>query len=112
MAEPRTQQEYETRYFRNLRITGFGIHGVTNHFPCPFCGAADWYSVRVIDFGPPAEPGRYTDDPHVCEECRRSARHVIVREDDGTIVMSMEQIDGADPPPWVPIHRGRLEEES
>jgi hypothetical protein len=46
------------------------LHGRVNHLPCPFCGAADWFVVKVVDF--PAESA----NEHTCSECGRSAKFV------------------------------------
>jgi hypothetical protein len=97
MSEPATVEEYAERYHASWRVSGYGIEGVTNHFPCPFCAAPDWLVVRVIDF-------EQTTDPIECSECGRSARHVFDRGDGG-VLMSVVQTDGPDPPEWVPIPR-------
>lgn len=69
---PQSLDEYNHRYSQNFRVTGFGLD-VTNHFPCPFCAAPDWYVVKLLDFGPPPEPGRYVGDGPAATT-RRSGR--------------------------------------
>lgn len=97
MAEPTTREEYEARYLENYQVTGYGVEGVTNHFPCPFCAAPDWYVVRVVDFGEPT-------DPIDCKACGRAARFWVNREG-GTTTMGMFQTAGDDPPTWVLVPR-------
>lgn len=103
--EPVSRQEYELRYMDNYKITGFGLDGTTNHFPCPFCAHPEWKVVRVIDFGVPEKPGVYHSDPYECECCGRAARYVTTREAGGALTTRVEQTAGPDAPEWVPIPR-------
>jgi predicted RNA-binding Zn-ribbon protein involved in translation (DUF1610 family) len=104
MAEPASKEEYEQLYLENYQVTGRGIEGVTNHFPCPFCAAPDWHVVRVIDFGESAGPFH-------CEACGRAARIVVTRDGAialagaGVTAMTIRQTAGPDAPEWVPIRR-------
>lgn len=104
MTEPATKEEYERRYMENYRVEGYGIEGVTNHFPCPFCAAPDWHVVRIIDFGVPPGEGTYHSKPIECQACGRSARYASQRTGGG-VTMGMVQTAGPDPAPWVPIAR-------
>lgn len=97
MAEPETKEQYEGRWTYNYHIEGYGIEQVTTHFPCPFCGAAEWYVVRLIDFG-------NTTGAILCKECGRSARHIVKRSP-GHTTMALVQVTGPDPSPWIPIMR-------
>lgn len=90
---PTTREEYEARFFRHAGTEGFGVEGVTQHFPCPFCAAADWYVVKLLEFG--------QDSPELtCEECGRSGRLLFVRDATGAS-MEMVQTGGDDPPEWL-----------
>lgn len=110
--QPTSKEEYEKRYLDNHQISGHGIEGVTNHFPCPFCAHPDWHVVTVLDFAIPEEPGNYSTEPIRCECCERSARYISVRYPDHSITMSIEQADGPPAPEWVPFPVRRDVDES
>jgi hypothetical protein len=95
---PETKQDYERAYMANHEITGFGIEGTTNHFPCPVCCMPDWYVVRVVDFGVPLEVrGAYVTDELPCDCCGRVFRFVGTRDASST-TMRLEMVSG-DPVP-------------
>jgi hypothetical protein len=96
MAPPTNMQEFEALYLTNHQITGYGLDGVTQHFPCPFCAAPEWYVVPLSDFN--------QDSPNLkCDDCGRSAQYQFARADGGA-AMEIVQTGGDDPPdflkPW------------
>jgi hypothetical protein len=96
---PASAKEYAEIYMANLEMTGFGIEGLTEHFPCPFCAARDWYIVRLIAF-------QTSTDPIECEACGRSARFIFNEDAGGPMqggskTMRLVQTGGPDPPHWL-----------
>lgn len=97
MSAPATKEEYETRVAQNVGVTGFG-EATTSIFPCPFCGAAEFLRVPLLDTYSALEKGA------ACSECGRSARWVVQRSG-GSTAVEMVQTAGDDPPEWVPCRR-------
>lgn len=93
MSHPNTVEEYNHRYHENFRIEGYGIEGVTNHFPCPFCAAADWYICRIIDFS-------QTSPKLTCSECGRTAQ-LLYKKDWQSSSIECVQTAGDDQPSWL-----------
>lgn len=90
---PQSLDEYNHRYSQNFRVTGFGLD-VTNHFPCPFCAAPDWYVVRLLDFG--------RDSPNLtCRHCGRSGQLQYAELVGGGSHMRFVQTGGDDAPEWL-----------
>ena len=71
-SEPQSFKEYEARFARNQRITGYGIDAVKFHSPCPFCAAADYAEWLVIK----AEESMQVD--RTCRECGRSGKIIFL----------------------------------
>lgn len=100
MTEPVSMDAYVERFMANQRASGFGFD-VTQHFPCPFCAAADWFVVKIADFAPPQEPGTYRSPETTCGECGRSGQFVSTRDSNGGVTAEMVQTGGDDPPDWL-----------
>jgi hypothetical protein len=92
-----TQAEYERRFAANHRIEGFGV-GVRQHMPCPFCAAADFMIVAILN------PADAMARGATCRECHRSARFVF-RGEPGAIAGEMVLTGGDDPPDFLPPMR-------
>lgn len=90
---PANMNEYNERFLTNMQVTGYGITGTTQHMPCPFCAAPDWYVVKLMDFG-------HTSDPLTCGECGRTAQLLYAKIDGGS-TMELVQTDGPDAPEWL-----------
>lgn len=88
-----SMEELNQRQLANTEISGEGIHGVTQHFPCPMCGAPDWYVVKIIDF---AE----TSPEITCGECGRTFQLVYKKLPNGSSIECV-QTGGADQPDWM-----------
>lgn len=95
--DPPDLHEYNSLYMANHRITGFGIEGVTQHFPCPFCADPDWLVVKIMDFGT-------STDPVKCSHCSRTAR-IEATEENGGKRIEIVQTAGDDPAPYLPPFR-------
>lgn len=101
MSTPTSMGEFNERVHRNYAITGYGIDGVTNHFPCPFCGAAEWLVIKLIDYG-------LEDHEATCEECERTARIVTTRP--GDIRQEFLFVSGPEQPDWLEPKMRTVEE--
>ena len=93
MPEPTSMEELAKRQTENYKVSGYGVEGVTNSFPCPFCGAPDWYVVKVLDFG-------QTSPSIKCEECGRSAKYIVSVEGGGKAIQVV-QTGGPAQPDWM-----------
>lgn len=95
-SDPKSMDELSYRYAKNMRISGWGIEGVTHHVPCMFCGAPDFQTYRVIDVE--AETAKDTK----CKYCGRSGRIITTTSNGGsTKIMELVQTGGDDPPEWM-----------
>ncbi len=96
MADPRSKDEWMARFQQNSRVTGEGAE-TTQHIPCPFCAAPDFYVVPLL-----AAKTALAED-HTCASCGRSGRHEIVTERKG-MTAEFVQTGGPDPAeclrPW------------
>lgn len=86
------REAFEARYRKNERCFGVGIE-TSLAIPCPFCGAADLYVAKVIEFR------EISGRDHQCRECRRSSRVVYVVLA-GSTTFEVVQSGGDDPPTW------------
>lgn len=102
MSEPTSQVEYEQRYHQNHKLSGYGVEGVTQHMPCPFCAAPDWLVHRIIDSREAFAQGA------TCRECGRSAR-ALYSESHGALRFEFVQTLGPDQPDWMTVKMRRLE---
>lgn len=110
MSAPTTSEEYTARFSLNMRTSGCGVRGVTQHFPCPFCAAPDWYVVKIIDFGPPPNVYGATEaGPFTCAECGRSGKFIHNRQP-GSVTSEFVQTGGDDPPPFMTPPPRRVEQ--
>lgn len=91
-ADPENFETYNALMCQRATVSGFGIDGVTQHFPCPFCAAEDWLVVKLIDFA--------QDHEETCSACGRSARLVYSKTPDSSS-MQVVQTGGDDPPEWL-----------
>lgn len=89
---PTSLDEYHRRFKANTEVSGYGIEGVTQHIPCPFCAAKDWLVVRILDF--------QQDHEATCGECGRTAKITLTRNG-GSTMMSVAQTGGPDQPDWL-----------
>jgi len=92
---PTNAAEYALRFFRNQQQSGYGIEGVTMHFPCPWCAARDFQVVRVID------AHEAMTVPMTCAECGRSGRWAHIVDEPGRTVTEFVQTGGDDAPDWL-----------
>jgi hypothetical protein len=106
VAEPRSLSEFLERFHRHQRVSGYGLD-TTQHFPCPFCAAADWAAVQVVDADflqnrAPAPVQRVlgVEGGIACRECGRSARTIFTSDGAGTR-MEVVQTGGPDQPEWL-----------
>jgi hypothetical protein len=97
VSAPQTREEFEARFAANHRVSGYGMD-VTVHQPCPFCGAPDFLTYRIL------ETHKALAAFTVCGECGRGMRAIV---DAGPYGTSFEfvQTAGDDPPPWAPMRR-------
>ncbi len=103
MSQPTSMEEYVARFGRNQATTGYGIEGVTQHCPCPFCAAADWLVFRVLDTKEALRKGA------TCRECGRSARAHYRVDLPGHVEFEMVQTGGPDQPEWLQPKMRRVE---
>jgi hypothetical protein len=98
MSEPQTMDEYNARFTENYRTEGWGIAGVTQVMPCPFCASPDWASWRIFDLA----VNDYADmrKSRKCAECGRSAR-IDVQDMGDTVTSEIIQTGGAPAPAWL-----------
>lgn len=94
MSDPSSFEEYNERFHKNNRTTGYGIGNVYCHVPCPFCAAPDWMSWEVLSVEDSMKVGAE------CKECGRSAKAIISRSKDG-ISFEIVQTGGPDQPVWL-----------
>lgn len=102
MSDPATRAEYDRLFIANTKVSGYGIEGVTQHLPCPFCATSGWASWRIIDLAlQDNEPMKRT---RTCQSCGRSARIDVTNLPSGGTTAELVQVAGADPPeylrPW------------
>lgn len=95
--EPTSKEQYDERTARNVEVVGFGFD-VATVFPCPFCAAKGWKTVKVMDME------KAFAEPTKCGACERSC-HVQMAKTAFSTSMRFVQTDGPDPAPWVPILR-------
>jgi len=103
MSDPATLAEYEAKYAKNQRITGYGANVVTQ-FPCPACAAPDWLAFPIT-----AALNGYADvqKPSTCAACGRTFRMAITVEGDGPFAggstqAAIVQTGGSDIPGYLP----------
>jgi hypothetical protein len=78
-ADPPTLDAYNKLFHENSRIEGFGIRGVKQVAPCPFCAAADWAEWLII------QAQEDMQKEATCKNCGRSAKFVFNDEGAGLI---------------------------
>ena len=93
MPDPKTPADYERRYKENLRTVGHG-NETANKFPCPFCAAPDWATIRIVDSQEELQKQRG------CRECGRVGKFVM-NVSPQSITMQFVQISGDDPPEYM-----------
>ncbi len=100
-SEPTSRGEYERRFAKNHRVSGYGVGGTTVHMPCPFCAAADFIVHLVVESREAFERGG------VCRDCGRGARAIYTDSPCGSkTAIRFVQTDGDPPSPWVqPMER-------
>jgi hypothetical protein len=91
---PTSLSEYNRRFALNHEITGFGIAGVEQHMPCPFCAARDFMVHKILETEPAMAAGA------VCQECGRGAKAIFSPIPGGTR-FEMVQTSGPDQPDWL-----------
>jgi hypothetical protein len=95
--DPATLDEYNIKSNANHRMTGYGVE-TAQVLPCPFCGAADFLTARILQFNTDMAKGA------VCTACGRGARMITTRDASG-VYMEMVQTQGDNPPPYLPPMR-------
>lgn len=91
---PTSISEYNRRFALNHKIEGFGITGVEQHTPCPFCAAPDFIVHKIL------ETERAMSEGATCRECGRSAK-AIIKHGDGGVQFEIVQTGGPDQPDWL-----------
>ncbi len=94
MHEPQNLEELALRILKNSRVEGYGAE-TANHMACPFCGEAEFMSVRVVKAKDDSEKGGH------CDQCDRSGRFLIDDRDPGSTKMLFIQTGGPMPPHWL-----------
>jgi hypothetical protein len=95
MADPVTLDAYNRRFHANTAYHGFGLD-TEMEMPCPFCAAAHWMRVRIIEMKPAMKQGA------ACKECGRSARFIFEIDVPGEVQFSLVQTGGAEIPSYLP----------
>lgn len=113
MSQPTNLEEYLRRFKENEKMSGFGVgaDGAKMHFPCPFCGAAD-YSIQPIviidEQGIRSGVEANMQTPITCGECGRSAKMIVTRHVGG-VQIECVQTGGPDQPEWLKPHMRRVD---
>jgi hypothetical protein len=98
MPEPTSLTEYTDRFEANSEVFGYGIEGVGQRLPCPFCAAPGWAEWLVIDLATTDyEPMRRE---RTCAECGRSGRIEVWHGLD-SVSSEFVQTGGPDAPEWL-----------
>lgn len=95
MPRPTTMQEYLDRFKANELTSGYGILGVMQHMPCPFCAAAEFIVYRVLNVRDALARGA------TCNDCGRSAKALFTDSPPNGLSFEMVQTGGADQPEWL-----------
>lgn len=99
--EPKSEEEYTRLTHQRVRTTGYGIEGVTQHLPCPFCAAGEWMVFRLIDGLPRT--------PHPCAVCGRTAQIIYHVDNETETRIELVQTAGPDQPEWLRPQMRRVE---
>jgi hypothetical protein len=91
---PTNLSEYNRRFALNQEITGFGITGVEQHTPCPFCAAPDFMVHKILETEEAFSKGAE------CRECGRSAKALFDRSTGG-VRFEIVQTGGPEQPDWL-----------
>lgn len=91
---PTNMDDYNKMFMENSQVTGYGIDAVTQHIPCPFCTAPDFFVILVVN----AHAG--LAEERTCSECGRSGKNIITRSANGT-AFEFVQTGGDDAPEWL-----------
>lgn len=102
MSQPNNRAEYDTRFYANQGMEGFGLD-TSLVFPCPFCAAPRWAVTKII------EMEETMSKPHHCGECGRSAKMIFSRTAGG-VSFEVVQTGGPDQPDWLEPKMRRVEE--
>ena len=99
--------EFNRRWMEHYRIDGFGVEDVQIHFPCPWCAAADWAVLGLVEFNE-----RFTES-HRCDDCGRAGRWMEREPVEGKPAAARSfvfvTIDGGLPPELAVVgRRGQL----
>lgn len=92
-SDPASAEEHEVKFGANMKMTGFGLTGVTQHMPCPFCAEPDFSVYRVIDADVAVASNR------TCKSCGRSAKCIVTKNGSSQTV-ELVQTGGEDLPAW------------
>lgn len=91
---PTNMDDYNKMFMENAKVTGYGIAEVTQHIPCPFCAAPDYFVILVVNAH--AELA----EEKTCSECGRSGKNLIKRSANSS-AFEFVQTGGDDPPEWL-----------
>jgi hypothetical protein len=102
MTDPVNIDEYNTRFKSHQWVEGY-LEQTTIHLPCPFCAAAEWMAVPLLDMRVAMARGA------MCVACGRSAKTVFHTSGGNELRFEIVQTGGSDPPDWhretIPIRR-------
>ncbi len=92
---PTNMDEYVRRFQANTRVEGQGVGNVFTHYPCPFCGAAEFMVAEVLQTRHVLSHGAE------CRECGRSSKAEFIDTGPSEVHMEMVQTGGPDCPEWL-----------
>jgi hypothetical protein len=93
--DPATEEDYRALFAKNSRVEGFGIDGVTQVSPCPFCAAPDWAKWKIINVREDMQ------QDNTCSNCGRSAKFLIQERASG-VEFELVQTGGDPIPDYLP----------
>jgi hypothetical protein len=102
MADPKTVEEYNTKFRENTRYSGIGLDTVI-HTPCPFCAEPDFMSYKFMEVKEATKKGA------TCKSCGRTSKAVYTAETHDHISFEMVITGGDDPPPYMKMRRVKEE---
>lgn len=98
---PNSVSEYNRRFALNHKIDGFGLIGVEQHYPCPFCAAPDFIVSKILETEIKLAEGA------TCRECKRGAKALFDRSLGG-VRFEIVQTEGPEQPAWLEPKMRRL----
>lgn len=99
MSDPLTLDEYNTKWKDNYKIEGYGITGMTMHYPCPFCCEPEFMTHTLLNMH------EIMQADHICVACSRGSKSIIKTFPNGSINIELVQTCGENPPSYLPPMR-------